>query len=268
LPNKGPIQLPPHHVPSLAPIALSPQTIATTLQSQLDINATLLHSIANSLLQTIANCKTEVAITTKQYEDQLHSLKQKVLHYKATFNEPPEGYILNARQVGNFTIPVGEGLYQPAKWIRLNDDGMISGYSTTQGPNKQPYIINLYAEPNHSSDTHLDTLPPWFRHLLTGPGGDFFILQNMVGNLDDWGLAHEITHYQEINNEITALAMKFQTYQWDIDAARASLMLCESHLMFTHAAECVEGLCNLPRKPGAVRTGWRRTNRGTRSTYV
>jgi hypothetical protein len=59
-----------------APIALSPRTIQTSLQTQLDLDAVLLWGITNGLLQTIANHKANTAISMKQYEDRLHSLEQ------------------------------------------------------------------------------------------------------------------------------------------------------------------------------------------------
>ena len=139
----------------------------------------------------------------KRYKDHLHSLEQRVLHYKATFNEPPTGYVLNDGKVSDFHIPVGSGLYQEAKWIHLNDDGTVSGYLSTQGPNKQPHIIDLYVTPDYSINSPITALPTWFCHLLTRPGGDFHLLQNMVAKTDDWGQAREITHYRQINNNIT-----------------------------------------------------------------
>jgi hypothetical protein len=99
------------------------------------------------------------------------------------------GYILNNGKISNFHIPVSGGLYQEAKWICLNDDGTVSGYHLTQGPNKQPYIIDLYAAPDYSVDSPVEPLPPWFCHMLTGPGGDFQVLQQTIINTDDWGLA-------------------------------------------------------------------------------
>jgi hypothetical protein len=77
--------------------------------------------------------------------------------------------------------------------IRLNNNGTISGYHSTQGPNQQPHIIDLYAAPDLSVDSPLKALPNWFRYILTGPGGDFQILQQAVADMDDWGLAREIT---------------------------------------------------------------------------
>jgi hypothetical protein len=115
---------------------LSPRTIHTTLQTQTNLDNEMLRSIANRLLQTIADREVSTSMATKHYEDRLHHLEQKVLHYEQTFNEPPEGYELNNGKVSNFHIPVGEGLYQEAKWIHLNNDGTVSGYHSTQGPNE------------------------------------------------------------------------------------------------------------------------------------
>jgi hypothetical protein len=149
----------------------------------------------------------------KRYEDRLHSLEQKVLHYMATFNEPPAGYVLNNGKVSDFHIPIGGGPYQEAKWIQLNDNGTISGYLSTQGPNEQPHIIDLYVTPNYSVDLPITALPAWFHHLLTGLGGDFHLLQNTVAETDDWGLAREITCYWQIDDDITHLAVKVKEYQ-------------------------------------------------------
>jgi hypothetical protein len=114
-PNKALIQLPLQLTVTPAPIALSPCTIQTTLQTQLDLDAILLRGIANGLLQTIANQEANTAMSMKRYEDQLYSLEQRVLHYKATFNEPLIGYILNNGKVSDSHIPVGGRLYQEAK---------------------------------------------------------------------------------------------------------------------------------------------------------
>jgi hypothetical protein len=58
-----------------------------------------------------------------------------------------------------------------------------------QGLNQQPYIIDLYAAPDSSVDSPIIALPTWFRHMLTGPGSNFYILQTTVADTNDWGLA-------------------------------------------------------------------------------
>ena len=66
--------------------------------------------------------------------------------------------------------------------------------------------------PDNSIKLPIDTLPPWFHHMLTGPGGDFHILQKTVADTNDWGLAQEITCYHKLNNNITAVAIKIEQY--------------------------------------------------------
>jgi hypothetical protein len=268
-PNESPIQLSPQLALMPAPITLSPHTVQTTLQAQPDIDTTLLQSIANRLLQTITNRETDTTITKKAYEDRIHHLEQCILHYEDTFNHAPKGFVLNNRQVSNFHIPVGNGLYQEAKWIHLNNNSTVAGYHAQQGLNQQPYIIDLYATPDCIVDSPINSLPAWFRHLLTSPGGKFQILQTTVADTDDWGLAQEITWYREINDNVTYLVVKIEEYQHDLNATWASLMSCKSRLMLAHAAECIETLHNVPRKTGAICLGWKRAT-GCRShtTYV
>jgi hypothetical protein len=266
-PSEAPVQLPPR-LDSSTPMPLSPRTIRTTLQSNVDIDNTMLRSIANGLLQTIADREASTSVATKRYEDRLHHLEQKILHYEATFNHPPEGYVLNNGKIANFQIPVGDGLYQEAKWIRLNDNGTVSGYLTSHGPNQQPFTIDLYAAPDYSTDSPLEPLPTWFRHLLTGPGGDFHVLQGVVADTDDWGLAREITRYRELDNDVMGVAIKIEEYQRNLDAARARLSSCETCLTLARAAERLATLENVPRKVGALRSGWKRNARMPRGIQV
>jgi hypothetical protein len=235
-PIEAPVQLPPR-LDSSSPMPLSPRTVRSTLQSNTNIDNTMLRTITNGLLQTIADCKASTSVATKCYEDCLHHLEQKVLHYEETFNHPPPGYELNNGKIANFQIPVGNGLYQEAKWIWLNDDGTVSGYHSTQGPNQQPYTIDLYALPDFSVNSPLEPLPAWFRHILTGPGGDFQVLQQAVADTDDWGLAREVARYRELDNDIAAVAIRIKEYQRDLDTTRARLGSCETRLMLTCATE-------------------------------
>jgi hypothetical protein len=207
-------------------------------------------------------------MATKRYEDRLHHLEQKVLHYEQTFDEPPEGYEVNDGKVTNFHIPVGGGLYQEAKWVRLNNDGTVSGYHGSQGPNERPYVINRYTTPDYSVDSPLEPLPAWFQHMLTGPGRDFQILQEAMANTGDWGYAREIAHYHMLDDEVTTVAVKIEEYQCDLDAARARLGSCESCLMLAQAAERVTTLQNIPRRIRALHLGWKKTTRMPRGIHV
>jgi hypothetical protein len=104
--------------------------------------------------------------------------------------------------------------------------------------------------------------------MLTGPGGDFQILQEAVADTGDWGYAWEIARYRMLDDEITAMAVKIEEYQCDLDAACARLGSCESRLMLARAAERVTTLQNVLRKIGALRLGWKKTTCMPRGIHV
>jgi hypothetical protein len=82
-----------------------------------------------------------------------------------------------------------------------------------------------------------------------------------VADTEDWGLAREVARYRELDNDVTSVAIKIEEYQRDLDAARARLSSCETHLTLARAAERLATLQNVPRKIGALRSGWKKTSR-------
>src|SRR6266850_321080 len=113
---------------TLVPPAMSPRTIQSTLAANNDIDAVLLHTIANGLLTTIANCKTDTTMQHHRFMEQIRGLQDRILEYKETFEQAPEGYTLNNRCIPHFRIPCGHGLSRLAKWIKLNNDSTASGF--------------------------------------------------------------------------------------------------------------------------------------------
>jgi hypothetical protein len=169
------------HPPMPVPPTMSPHTVANTLCTNDDLNEETLQMIANSLLSTIAKRETDTAILHLQHAQCIQQLEDKVNHYEQTFQTPPNRYSLNDRHIHNFKIPVGLNLYRLAKWVKLNPDGTVSSYADTQGPNDNPYIIDLYMQPDPEYDTNADIIPPapipgWFRHLLIRPIDEFLML--------------------------------------------------------------------------------------------
>jgi hypothetical protein len=71
-----------------------------------------------------------------------------------------------------------------------------------------------------------------------------------------------------LDDEVTAVAVKIEEYQRDLDAARARLGSCESCLMLAWATERVTTLQNVPRKIGALRSGWKKTTHMPRGIHV
>src|SRR6266850_636232 len=127
-----------------------------------------------TILATIANRETDMAMQHLRFTDCLKGLEDRILEYEETFERALEGYILNDGRVPHFRIPCGTGLSRPAKWIKLNDDGTVSGFADTDGPKSNPHVADLYAQPDDQYTEEGDArpalpLPPWFRFLLVGP---------------------------------------------------------------------------------------------------
>src|SRR6266850_1732959 len=219
--SSAPLPIPRPATP--APPAMSPRTIQSTLATNPNINAVLLCTIANGLLTTIANQETDTAMQHHRFTEQIRGLQDRILEYEETFERAPEGYILNNRRVPHFHIPCGHGLSRPAKWIKLNDDGTVSGFADTDGPKSNPHIADLYAQADNQYTEEGDArptlpLPPWFRFLLVGASVVFAILHNALVDHDDWGLTREVHRYRDLDGKFSDACIKLEQMQVDLNA--------------------------------------------------
>ena len=92
------------------PPAMLPRTIQSTLAANDDIDVVLLRTIANGLLTTIANHKTDTAMQFHRFTEQVRGLQDRILEYEETFERAPEGYTLNDGCIPHFCIPCGHGV--------------------------------------------------------------------------------------------------------------------------------------------------------------
>src|SRR6266850_1144229 len=256
--SSAPLPIPRPATP--APPAMSPRTTQTVLATNDDIDADLLCTIANGLLTTTANHETDTAMQFHRFTERIKGLEDCILKYEETFERAPEGYILNNGHVPHFRIPCGHGLSCPAKWIKLNDDGTVSGFADTDGPKSDPHIADLYAQPDNQYTEEGDVrpalpLPPWFRFLLVGPSVDFALLHNALVDHDDWGLTREVHRYRDLDREFSDLCVKLEQMQVDLDAISQARSSSESRLLLARASEQVDKLENIPRKAQATCSG-------------
>jgi len=243
----------------MATLAMSPRITQFTLATNNNIDAALLHTIANGLLTTIANCKTDTVMQYRCFTEQIQSLQDHILHYEQTFEWAPEGYMLNDGRIPHFRIPYSDGLSRPAKWIKLNDADTASSYTDDDGPSTMPHIIDLYAQADDQYDEEGKAKPAlnilmWFYHLLVGPTADFQLLHNALVIHNDWGLTHEVHCYHDLNNKFTDLYVRLEHLQVELDAMQQACHSCESHLQLTRAPKQVEKLKNILCKTQALRT--------------
>src|SRR6266850_7539681 len=155
LPAESSVPLPIPCPATPKPPAMSPRTTQMVLATNDDLDAELLRSLANGLLTTIANCETDTAMQFHRFTERIKGLEDRILEYKETFERAPEGYILNDGRVPHFRIPCGTGLSRLAKWIKLNDDGTVSGFADTDGPKSNPHIADLDRKSTRLNSSHL-----------------------------------------------------------------------------------------------------------------
>jgi len=253
-PTESSILLPIPCPATLNLLAMSPRTIQSTLATNPNIDAELLCTIVNGLLTTITNHETNTTIQYCRFAEQIQGLQDCLLHYKETFEQAPNGYMLNDGCVPHFHIPHGDGLSRLAKWIKLNDDGTVSGYADNNGPNMMPHVINLYTEANNKYNNEGETkpvlpIPAWFCYLLVGPTADFQLLHNALLINDDWSLTWEVHQYHDLNTEYSNLCIKLEHLQVKLDAVQQAHSSCESCLQLMHAPDQVARLKNIPHKP-------------------
>ena len=216
-----------------------PGTIATTLAAHPDLNADILRAITKGLLTTIARRDAQENIEIRHLKEQVAGLHDRVEHYENIFERAPDGYIENEGRVPHFFIPLGDGVFKPAKWIKKLEDGHVAGFHADQGPNESPYIIDLYAQADtvgHGEENPIEPLPAWFRTLLIRPGSDFIHLQRDIGDLDDWGLAREITRFRELDQEAAELTTQVKVLHEELNATRNAHTMSEKRLVLTRAS--------------------------------
>ena len=126
-PAKNRIPLPVCLVESPKP-PMSPSTIVTTLAAHPDLNADILQAITKGLLTTITQRDVQEASKIHHLNEQIHRLHDHVEHYENIFERAPDGYIENDGRVPHFYIPLGDGVFKPAKWIKKLEDRKVAGF--------------------------------------------------------------------------------------------------------------------------------------------
>ena len=214
--NESPHSSPPdspasYHMPcTLAPNdpCMSPNTMATILATQPSINAITLRSIAKGLVETIKEREERHGHQLLLAHDCYQRLEDKLANYEEGYSSAPDGYKHNVNYP-NLKIPIGEGLYCPAKWIKMADEGMVLAYTEEQGPESNPYLVPIHAAPIFSSEP-IDPIPQWLHQLLIGQSAIFHMLVNTAKKLDDWGIAANITCYREYNDKMADINVRIE----------------------------------------------------------
>src|SRR6266403_391242 len=135
---------------------MSPRSVHAAIASH-DLPTDTYRSIINGLVvtsearthhynQDLAAQEVDHKKKLDDREETIEFLEARLVGYIDTFSQPPTGYVENGR-LPTFTIPVGGGLLNPAKWVKKLDDGRVAGYTAKDGPHDLPHVCEIYASP-------------------------------------------------------------------------------------------------------------------------
>ena len=189
--------------PEWVPQPMSPNTalVALELNEQGIPNFTLTSNIAKGLTETIKRRHNKYEGEELRLKDRIRGLEDCVLHYEENFAMPPEGYIENL-YYPDLVIPIGSGIFCPAKWIKLLEEGHVAIYASDDGPSSPPTIGMLHAQPSSSDALTIEPLPTWYKALLMGPATTFHTYRRTLSHPQQWGIQADVTHFRMINEEI------------------------------------------------------------------
>lgn len=166
------------------PPPLSPHTALQIIEGPYDISFILVTNIAKGLAATVDQHDQMHSAEKQCLKECLRGMGDKIEHYKAMFNYPPDGYIENNNQYPSLTIPIGNRLFRSAKWIKQLNSRRVAMLSTQDRPNTKPIITEIYTTPIYGNSP-INPMPYWFCDLLIRPSPLFLTLYDTIANLNN-----------------------------------------------------------------------------------
>src|SRR6266446_6645255 len=247
---------------------MSPRSVRSAIASH-DLPADTYRSIINRLVitsearthrhgQDLAAQEAEHKKKLDDREETIEFLKARLVGYIDTFSQPPAGYVENGR-LPTFTIPVGGGLSNPAKWVKKLDDGRVAGYSAEDGPHDLPHVCKIYASPKYTADP-VEPLPHWIHKTLQGPAPGYAALLDAVKATDDWGLEADVIRFRTLDKCVLAYKAQLDRTHGELKSTIITRDQCRGRLKCVRLAEWVSHLAGeLQHMPtnARVRGGWK-----------
>jgi len=251
-----------HTNPAYQPPPLSPWMILQALTNHPDeIGFIFVANIAKGLAATIEQHDQTHHLEKQQLQDHIRGMEDKIEHYENTFTHPPEGYVENNEHYPSLTIPIGNGLFWPAKWVKQLDSGQVAMLSTQDGPTSKPIITEVYASPAFSTNP-IDPMPYWFHDLLTRPSPLFLVLRDAIADLDNWGILADVLRFRNLNEQVSKVHAEIAVLEAKLESIRLTRTLTQSRLEASQAHSQVGHLENF--SPGhtvnIAQEGWKKRN--------
>src|SRR6267154_3699836 len=135
---------------------ISPQSALVAL-SLADGDEEALKNLSQSLITTIQKHTKEVRQTNDAKDARIRELEQTLGGFLPVF-EAPDGYVENDETCApNLNIPIQDGYYQPAHWVKQLDNGQIAALPKEYTIADIPFICDIYAHLHGADDSDDET---------------------------------------------------------------------------------------------------------------
>jgi hypothetical protein len=210
----------------------SPRTAATAIQMADDMDTAV--DLARGLIRTLHQREREHRADQEQWSrerntqgEELEFLRARLVDYRATLptEECPDGYVLNRDgRCPGFAIPVQDGMWQPAHWVKQLPDGRVAGLPKEHGPDEVPWVQQIYATPYDDGDDDYVVLPTphWLLELLKGPAVAYATLEKVAREDGDWGLYSDIRMYRELEHHHADKQLQLNLLQTQLKGIKQS----------------------------------------------
>src|SRR6266403_977653 len=247
---------------------MSPRSVRAAIASH-DLPADTYRLIINGLVVTSEarthrygqDLAAQEANSKKKLDDReetIEFLEARLVGYIDTFSQPPTSYVENGR-LPTFTIPVGGGLSNPAKWVKKLDDGRVAGYTAEDGPHDLPHICEIYATPKYTADP-AEPLPHWIHETLQGSAPAYAAFLDAVKATNNWGLEADVMQFRTLDERVLAYKAQLDRTHGELKGAIIARDQCRGRLKCARLGERVSHLAGEPQRMptnARARGGWK-----------
>ena len=168
--------------------------------------------IALGLLATLRVREAETSAYQSARDAELSNLGKIIRESRANSDAsssppvPPAGFVRNVGQAPNFFIPVQDGFFQPAYWVKQLPNGQVAGLLKDDTSDTQPHVGDLFcADRVDPANGPITPMPAWLLELFAGPPSKFQPLEESVDQTGDWALKAEV---RRLRNTMDAVKIK------------------------------------------------------------
>src|SRR5712672_3595643 len=185
-------------------LPISPQSALVAL-SLADGDEEALKSLSQSLITTIQKHTKEVRLTNEAKDTHIAKLEQTLGGFLPVFVAPDSYEENDNTRAPNLNIPIQDGYYQPAHWVKQLDDGRVATLSKEYTIADQPFICDIYARLQGADNSNKDPILPmqlWLLELLTSPTNNYNTLYKEAQKQTNWETLVEIQHFRKLEHSI------------------------------------------------------------------